>query len=78
MQLTERIGYLTVLFSGALMCAICNVGFLREQNAVDDTDPVLRISIGGHERERIHLSHQPNFYVDAVDQETIFQEEGHI
>ena len=52
--------------------------FLREQDAVDDTDIVLRIPTPSHERERVHVSHQSYLDVDAVDQETILQEQIHV
>ena len=53
-------------------------GFLREQDAVDDTDLVLRIRTTSHERERVPASHQSYLVVDAVDQETILQEQVHV
>ena len=52
--------------------------FLREQGAIDNTDPVLRIQTTSHEGERVLVSHQSYLDIDTVDQETILQEQVHV
>ena len=53
-------------------------GFLREQGGVDDLDLVGRVCTTGHERECVLAAYQSYLDIDAVDQETILQDQDHV
>ena len=66
---TGRNGYLTVVFSRALICAICTAG-LRVAFLTNKVALTMVVS-KSHQRKRRLATHQSYFDVDAVDQEFI-------
>ena len=53
-------------------------GFLREQGGVDDLDLLTDVYTTRHKRKRVLAVHQSYLDIDAVDQETILQEQFHV